>query len=99
MIRVMAIYIQASSLVGSTSWSLTSRRQVKSQVKVRWRRLCRDRGGLPQSSEAFIKLAASLRMLSLLGSVSEGNLALNYPNFARSSGSMLPSRLTRIAVV
>jgi putative transposase len=33
---------------------------------VRWRRLCRDHEGLPQSSEAFIKLSASRRMLSLL---------------------------------
>jgi len=32
----------------------------------RWRRLCRDHEGLPQSSEAFIKLSASRRMLSLL---------------------------------
>jgi putative transposase len=30
---------------------------------VRWRRLCRDHEGLPESSEAFIKLSASLRML------------------------------------
>jgi putative transposase len=33
---------------------------------VRRRRLCRDHEGLPESSEAFIKLAASRRMLSLL---------------------------------
>jgi putative transposase len=33
---------------------------------IRWRRLCRDHEGLPESSEAFIKLAASRRMLSLL---------------------------------
>lgn len=33
---------------------------------VRWRRLCRDHEGLPQSSEAFIKLSASRRMLSRL---------------------------------
>jgi putative transposase len=32
----------------------------------RWRRLCRDHEGLPQSSEAFIKLSAGRRMLSLL---------------------------------
>ena len=32
----------------------------------RWRRLCRDHEGLPQSSEAFIMLSASRRMLSLL---------------------------------
>jgi putative transposase len=32
----------------------------------RWRRLCRDHEGLPQTSEAFIKLSASRRMLSLL---------------------------------
>jgi transposase len=32
----------------------------------RWRRLARDHEGLPASSEAFIKLAASRRMLSLL---------------------------------
>ncbi len=32
----------------------------------RWRRLARDHEGLPQSSEAFIKLSASRRMLSLL---------------------------------
>jgi len=32
----------------------------------RWRRLCRDHEGLPASSEAFIKLSASRRMLSLL---------------------------------
>nr|WP_274532254.1 IS5 family transposase [Ktedonobacter racemifer] len=32
----------------------------------RWRRLCRDHEGLPASSEAFIMLAASRRMLSLL---------------------------------
>jgi putative transposase len=33
---------------------------------VRWRRLCRDHEGLPQSSEAFITLSACRRMLSLL---------------------------------
>ncbi len=32
----------------------------------RWRRLCRDHEGLPQSSEVFIMLSASRRMLSLL---------------------------------
>lgn len=32
----------------------------------RWRRLARDHEGLPKSSEAFIKLSASRRMLSLL---------------------------------
>jgi hypothetical protein len=32
----------------------------------RWRRLCRDHEGLPQSSEAFIKLSASARMLTRL---------------------------------
>jgi len=32
----------------------------------RWRRLCRDHEGLPQSSEAFIKISASSRMLSRL---------------------------------
>ena len=32
----------------------------------RWRRLCRDHEGLPESSEAFIKLSASSRMLSRL---------------------------------
>jgi transposase len=32
----------------------------------RWRRLCRDHEGLPESSEAFIKLSASARMLSRL---------------------------------
>ena len=32
----------------------------------RWRRLCRDHEGLPQSSEAFIKLSASYRMLTKL---------------------------------
>ena len=32
----------------------------------RWRRLCRDHEGLPQSSEAFIRLSASLRMLTTL---------------------------------
>jgi putative transposase len=32
----------------------------------RWRRLARDHEGLPQSSEAFITLAMSRRMLSLL---------------------------------
>ena len=32
----------------------------------RWRRLARDHEGLPRSSEAFIKLSASYRMLSLL---------------------------------
>jgi len=32
----------------------------------RWRRLCRDHEGLPESSEAFIKLSASLRMLTRL---------------------------------
>ncbi len=35
----------------------------------RWRRLCRDHEGLPESSEAFIKLSASRRMLSHLASV------------------------------
>ncbi len=34
----------------------------------RWRRLCRDHEGLPESSEAFIKLSASRRMLSHLAS-------------------------------
>lgn len=33
---------------------------------VRFRRLCRDHEGLPQSSEAFIVLAASARMLTRL---------------------------------
>jgi len=32
----------------------------------RWRRLCRDHEGLPESSEAFIKLSASYRMLTKL---------------------------------
>jgi transposase len=32
----------------------------------RWRRLARDHEGLPQSSEAFIKLSAVRRMVSLL---------------------------------
>ncbi len=32
----------------------------------RWRRLCRDHEGLPQSSEAFIMLSASVRMLTTL---------------------------------
>jgi putative transposase len=35
----------------------------------RWRRLCRDHEGLPETSEAFIKLSASRRMLSHLASV------------------------------
>jgi putative transposase len=33
---------------------------------IRWRRLARDHEGSPESSEAFIKLSASRRMLSLL---------------------------------
>jgi transposase len=33
---------------------------------VRWRRLCRDHEGLPSSSEAFIKISASYRMLTKL---------------------------------
>lgn len=33
---------------------------------IRWRRLCRDHEGLPESSEAFIKLSASRRMLTHL---------------------------------
>jgi putative transposase len=33
---------------------------------VRWRRLCRDHEGLPESSEAFSTLSACRRMLSLL---------------------------------
>jgi putative transposase len=33
---------------------------------VRFRRLCRDHEGLPESAEAFIKLSAARRMLSLL---------------------------------
>ncbi len=32
----------------------------------RWRRLCRDHEGLPESSESFIKLSASYRMLTRL---------------------------------
>lgn len=32
----------------------------------RWRRLARDHEGLPQSSEAFIKISASYRMLTKL---------------------------------
>lgn len=36
---------------------------------VRWRRLARDHEGLPESSEAFIKLSASRRMLSHIASV------------------------------
>jgi len=32
----------------------------------RWRRLCRDHEGLPESSEAFITLSASIRMLTRL---------------------------------
>ena len=35
----------------------------------RWRRLARDHEGLPESSEAFIKLSASRRMLSHIASV------------------------------
>jgi putative transposase len=35
----------------------------------RWRRLCRDHEGLPESSEAFIKLSASRRMLSHIAPV------------------------------
>jgi putative transposase len=35
----------------------------------RWRRLCRDHEGLPESSAAFIKLSASRRMLSHIASV------------------------------
>ena len=35
---------------------------------VRWRRLCRDHEGLPSSSEAFIKLSASFRILTRLAS-------------------------------
>jgi putative transposase len=35
----------------------------------RWRRLCRDHEGLPESSEAFIKLSASRRMLTHLAPV------------------------------
>lgn len=35
---------------------------------VRWRRLCRDHEGLPESSEAFITLSASMRMLTQLAS-------------------------------
>jgi len=34
----------------------------------RWRRLCRDHEGLPESSESFIKLSASRRMLSHIAS-------------------------------
>jgi putative transposase len=34
----------------------------------RWRRLCRDHEGLPESSAAFIKLSASRRMLTHLAS-------------------------------
>jgi len=34
----------------------------------RWRRLCRDHEGLPESSESFIKLSASRRMLTHLAS-------------------------------
>ena len=34
----------------------------------RWRRLCRDHEGLPESSEAFSKRSASLRMLAKLAS-------------------------------
>jgi len=37
----------------------------------RWRRLARDHEGLPQTSEAFIKLSACRRMLS--------HLALAFP--------------------
>ncbi len=33
---------------------------------IRWRRLCRDHEGLPQSSEALIKIAMSSRMLNIL---------------------------------
>jgi transposase len=33
---------------------------------VRWRRLCRDHEGLPETSEALIKLADSYRMLTKL---------------------------------
>jgi putative transposase len=33
---------------------------------VRWRRLCRDHEGLPETSEAFIKLSACRRILSRL---------------------------------
>ena len=33
---------------------------------IRWRRLCRDHEGLPECSEAFIKISASRRMLTKL---------------------------------
>ena len=36
----------------------------------RWRRLCRDHEGLPQCSEAFITISASVRMLSRLAATS-----------------------------
>jgi hypothetical protein len=46
----------------------------------RWRRLARDHEGLPQSSEAFITLAMSRRMLSRLR-VRNDNAKLTFLTF------------------
>ena len=59
---------------GKAGFQLLPRRWVVERTFAwitRWRRLCRDHEGLPQTSEAFIKLSASKRMLS--------HLALAFP--------------------
>jgi transposase len=66
--QVVRGLIDAESL-GHTGFHVLPRRWVVERTfawLTRWRRLARDHEGLPQSSEAFIKLSASRRMLSLL---------------------------------
>jgi putative transposase len=61
--------VQALEPSGKTGFRVLPRRWVVERSiawMVRWRRLCRDHEGLPESSEAFIKLSASRRMLSHL---------------------------------
>jgi putative transposase len=61
--------VQAPEPSSKTGFRVLPRRWVVERSiawMVRWRRLCRDHEGLPASSEAFIKLSASRRMLSHL---------------------------------
>lgn len=70
--QVVRSLIQAES-PGVTDFRVLPRRWIVERTLAwltRWRRLARDHEGLPQSSEAFIKLSASRRMLSLLAPAS-----------------------------
>jgi putative transposase len=61
--------LSAAASRGASGWQVLPSRWVLERTfawLTRWRRLARDQEGLPQSSEAFLPLSASRRMLSLL---------------------------------